>query len=112
MGSFNSDLFFGILIGLIAYILLYIGKGIQKYAITGLQTDKTVKSKHSGIWIFGTVLTISFMGLQWVALAVFHANVNIIAPLEGVGLISLLVFSFFVLKERLSKLETEYRFYM
>ena len=43
MGSFNSDLFFGILIGLIAYILLYIGKGIQKYAITGLQADKTIK---------------------------------------------------------------------
>jgi len=105
MSNFNSDLFFGILIGFIAYILLYIGKGIQKYAITGLQTDKTLKSKHSGVWIFGTVLTVSFMGLQWVALAVFHANVNIIAPFEGVGLISLLIFSFFVLKEKMDKWE-------
>jgi drug/metabolite transporter (DMT)-like permease len=105
MCAFNSDLFFGILIGLIAYILLYLGKGIQKYAITGLQEDKTLKSKHSGVWIFGTVLTVSFMGLQWVALAVFHANVNIIAPFEGVGLISLLIFSYFVLKEKLNRWE-------
>ncbi len=105
MSNFNIDLFFGILLGLIAYILLYIGKGVQKYAITGLQTDKTLKSKHSGVWIFGTVLTVSFLGLHWVSLAVFHTNVNIIAPLEGVGLVSLLVFSFFVLKEKLTKWE-------
>ncbi|MCG3216436.1 MAG: hypothetical protein KAS63_06930 [Candidatus Heimdallarchaeota archaeon] len=105
MGIFNSDLFFGVLIGLIAYISLYIGKGIQKYAIVGLQEEKTIKSKHSGIWIFGTVLTALFVFIQWVPLAVFHTPMNLIAPLEGVGLITLLIFSFFVLKESISKEE-------
>lgn len=105
MGSFNPDLFFGVLIGLIAYISLYIGKGIQKYAIVGLQEEKKIKSKHSGIWIFGTILTALFVFIQWVPLAVFHTPMNLIAPLEGVGLITLLVFSFFVLKETISKEE-------
>ncbi len=105
MGAFNPDLFFGVLIGLIAYISLYIGKGIQKYAIVGLQEEKTIKSKHSGIWIFGTVLTALFVFIQWIPLAVFHTPMNLIAPLEGIGLITLLVFSFFVLKESISKEE-------
>ncbi len=105
MSSFNTDLFFGLLIGFIAYIMLYIGKGIQKYAIEGFKVDKTVKSKHSGVWIFGTVLTASFMFIQWIPLAVFHTPMNLIAPLEGIGMISLFVFSFIVLKEPFSKYE-------
>jgi len=105
MVAFNPDLFFGVFIGLIAYVSLYIGKGIQKYAIVGLQEEKKIKSKHSGIWIFGTILTALFVFIQWVPLAVFHTPMNLIAPLEGVGLITLLVFSFFVLKETISKEE-------
>jgi uncharacterized membrane protein len=100
--AFNTDLFFGILIGLIAYICLYVGKGIQKHAIEGFKVDRTVKSKHSGIWIFGTVLTALFMFVQWVPLAVFHTPMNLIAPLEGIGLITLLIFSFLVLKEKIT----------
>jgi len=105
MVAFSFDLFFGISIGFIAYILLYIGKGIQKYAIEGFKVDKTIKSKHSSVWIFGTVLTASFMFIQWIPLTIFHTPMNLIAPLEGIGMISLFVFSYIVLKEPLSKSE-------
>lgn len=84
----------GLIIGIIAYIAVYVGKGIQKYAIEGLKVDKTVKSKHSGIWIVGTILTSSYFFLQWIAL--LFAPINIIAPLEGIGLITLLFFSYYV----------------
>ena len=98
-------IFIGIILGLIATIMLYLGKGIQKFAIEGLKIDKTVKSKHSGIWFAGLALTISFMGLQWISLAVFHTPMNIVAPFDGVGLVTLLFFSYFVLKESISKTE-------
>ena len=68
MSPFNRDLFLGVFIGVFAYIILYIGKGIQKYAIEGLKIEKKVKSKHSGIWIIGTILTSSFVFVQWIAL--------------------------------------------
>ena len=97
----DSYLILGIIIGFIAYLLLYIGKGIQKYSIEGLKIDKTVKSKNSGIWIFGTILTTIYMFVQWGAL--LFAPINLIAPLEGVGLIVLLLFSFYVLKEAITK---------
>jgi multidrug transporter EmrE-like cation transporter len=105
MVSVKVELFLGVFIGLIAYITLYIGKGIQKYAIEGFKEDRTIKSKHSGIWIFGTILTALFVFIQMIPLTVFHTPMNLIAPLEGVGLVCLLFFSFFVLKESISKTE-------
>ncbi|MCG3220002.1 MAG: hypothetical protein H7641_01360 [Candidatus Heimdallarchaeota archaeon] len=105
MVSSSVGLFLGVLIGLVGYISQYIGKGIQKYAIEGFKIDRTIKSKHSGIWIFGTVLTSLFVFIQWIPLAIFHTPMNLIAPLEGIGLVTLLLFSFFVLKESISKTE-------
>lgn len=83
--------------------MLYLGKGIQKYAIEGLKVDKSIKSKHSGIWIFGLILTTSYMFVQWIAL--FLAPINIIAPLEGIGLIVLVLFSYYVLHEDIYKIQ-------
>ncbi|MHA2290293.1 MAG: DMT family transporter, partial [Promethearchaeota archaeon] len=88
----------GIIIGIIAYSMLYLGKGIQKYAIEGYKDDKIrVKSKNTGWWLFGTILTATNMFVHWVAL--IFAPINIIAPLEGVGLIVLILFSYYILKE-------------
>ena len=101
--SEDSLLIFGLIVGFVAYLLLYIGKGLQKYSIEGLKVDKTVKSKNSGIWIFGTILTSIYMFVQWGAL--MFAPINLIAPLEGVGLIILLLFSYYVLKEVITRIE-------
>jgi multidrug transporter EmrE-like cation transporter len=105
MSSSKGLLVLGIFTGVIAYVTLYLGKGIQKYAIEGLKIDKKVKSKHSGIWIFGTILTALFVFIQWIPLSVLHTPMNLIAPLEGIGLITLLIYSAFALKEKISILE-------
>ena len=92
-----------VIIGIIAYVMLYLGKGIQKYAIEGLKIDKSIKSKHSGIWMFGLVLTTTYMFIQWLAL--LFAPVNIITPLNGIGLIVLLLFSYYKLHEEIYKIQ-------
>lgn len=97
------EIIFGIVIGIIAYVILNLGKGIQKAAIEGFKVDKTIKSKNSGVWIFGTILTSIYMFIQWLAL--FFAPVNVIAPLEGIGLIVLIVFSYFILNEDITSIE-------
>ncbi len=116
MVSDTGKLILGILIGFISYILLYLGKGIQKWAIEGFKdviknkdTEKRAKtkrqSKNSLVWIIGTILTAAFLFVQWIPLTLLDISVNLIAPLEGFGLIVLLVFSHFVLKERITKIE-------
>lgn len=101
--SLDKTIIIGLSIGIISYITLYIGKGIQKYAIEGFKIDRTIKSKHSGIWIFGTVLTALFMFIHWGALS--FAPINLIAPLEGTGLVALVFFSYYILKESITKTE-------
>lgn len=102
--SVDVRILIGLVIGMLAYSMLYLGKGIQKYAIEGYKADKVkVKSKNTGWWIFGTVLTALNMFIHWFAL--LFAPINIIAPLEGIGLIVLIVFSFYVLKERITKVQ-------
>ena len=95
----------GLITGILAYSMLYLGKGIQKYAIEGYKDDNkiNVKSKNTGLWIFGTVLTAANMFIHWFAL--LFAPINIIAPLEGIGLIVLIIFSYYVLKEKISKIQ-------
>lgn len=95
----------GLITGIIAYAILYLGKGIQKYAIEGYKDDSKikVKSKNTGWWIFGTILTAANMFIHWVAL--LFAPINIIAPLEGLGLVVLIIFSYYVLKEKIAKIQ-------
>ncbi len=103
--SSDIRIIIGLSIGFIAYAILYLGKGIQKYAIEGFkdQGKVNVKNKHTGIWIFGTILTSIYMFIQWAAL--FFAPINLIAPIEGLGLVILAIFSYYILKETISKLQ-------
>ena len=103
--SLDIKIIIGLSIGFIAYTLLYLGKGIQKYAIERFkdQGKVKVKNKNTGIWIFGTILTSVYMFIQWAAL--FFAPINLIAPIEALGLIVLAFFSYFILKEEISKLQ-------
>ena len=96
-----NGIIIGFLIGIIAYTLLYLGKGVQKYSIEGLKKEKSLK--NSMIWTFGTVLTTFYMFIQWIAL--LYAPINIIAPLDAFGLIILIIFSYYILKERIIKIE-------
>jgi len=99
----DENIIIGLIIGIVAYISLYIGKGIQKYAIEGIKEENSIKNKNSGIWAIGTILTGLYMFIQWAAL--FFAPINIIAPLEGIGLIFLLLFSHYILKEQITQIE-------
>ena len=100
----EKSLFIGLSIGILSYFCLYLGKGIQKLGIEKIKARGSIKKKESGIWIAGTILTIIPVFLQWAALA--FAPVNVIAPLEGLGLIVLAVFSYFALKEKISRTES------
>ncbi|MFX1313929.1 MAG: hypothetical protein ACFFHD_15165 [Promethearchaeota archaeon] len=96
-------IFLGFFIGISAYLILYLGKGIQKYAIDGLRIYKLIKKKTYRIWIFGTILTTAFFFLEWVSL--IFAPINIIAPLGGVGLLFMLPFSYFILHEEVYNIQ-------
>lgn len=101
--AYSVEIITGLVLGIIAYISQYLGKGVQKFAIEGYkQRGKYAgKGKNTGIWICGTTLTAIYMFIQWIALLL--APINLIAPIEGLGLIVLVLFSYYVLKEPISR---------
>ncbi|MHA1649090.1 MAG: DMT family transporter [Candidatus Helarchaeota archaeon] len=101
------DIFLGILLAIIAYACLYLGKGLQKYAIVGFvgkETTRSEKGKNMGIWIIGLILTGAFMFIHLFSLK--FAPISVIAPIEGLGLIILCIFSYFILKEPLNRIKS------
>lgn len=100
------DIFLGIMLAIIAYASLYLGKGIQKFAVVGYTQKGATrgdKGKNTGIWIVGLILTTSFMVIHLFALK--FAPISVIAPIEGLGLIILCVFSYFILKEPIDRMK-------
>jgi len=94
---------------LLSTSLMNVGSVIQKRAVDalppleGLRLDRAVRTVlGKPLWLIGWVMTASAMVLNWVALG--FADISVIQPLGGVGLVVLAVFSRFYLGERLTSL--------
>jgi drug/metabolite transporter (DMT)-like permease len=97
-----------ILFGIGAYLFLNVGMGIQKWKAPVLKKylkifKNWVDIKDFLIWVGGSLLTTVAMALLFQALALGDAS--IIAALAGLGVVFLSLFSYFFLKEPISKIE-------
>lgn len=99
-----------IFLGILSYSMLNIGMGLQKKgACTLPDIDKqTVRQNIKNFirckpWLIGFLL----VQIQWVflAFALDLASVSIITPLMSIGMAALIIFSYFYLKEPMSKVE-------
>lgn len=87
-----------------------IGTVIQKAAVDDLppMEQESLKSNVKGVlmnkrWVFGWVMTTLAMLLNMIALG--YADITVIQPLIGFGLVVLVVFSHYYLKEDVSRRE-------
>lgn len=88
---------FVILIAFTGYSLLNFSQAIQKI---GLSYDKEHYIKKWLIWFSGTLGTLIAIGIVMIALA--FGKVSVVSSMAGCGLIILAIFSYFVLKEKIS----------
>lgn len=89
-----------IILGLIGTLMLNMGKGIAKFAINKRkETSDRKRLFYTGIWGIG--LTINIFSVFFTIAATGLGVPSIIAALGGIGLTSVVIFSFFVLKEKL-----------
>jgi drug/metabolite transporter (DMT)-like permease len=88
---------FVILIAFTGYSLLNFSQAIQKI---GLLYDKKHYIKKWLIWLSGTLGTLIAIGIVMIAIA--FGKVSVVSSMAGCGLIVLAIFSYFVLKEKIS----------
>lgn len=92
-------------------VTLNLSKGIQKWGIEGLSLDIIKKGKDDpklrkrfNVWLFGSIGTIVATVFQFLAQP-FAPNSSFVAAFGGIGLMALVIFSYFVLKEDIKKIE-------
>ncbi|HOO57385.1 MAG TPA: DMT family transporter [bacterium] len=95
-------------IGILATLSLNIGKAVQKMKVFVLKKGKDMIGpeyrKDFGVWCIGISMTIVASVLFIVAQKMTDKT-SIVASLNGVGLVGLAIFSYFVLKEKVGKRE-------
>ena len=99
-----------IFLGILSYSMLNIGMGLQKKGaaelpkIEGQSIGQNLKNFFTNkTWLIGFSLVLA----QWIilVLAINFGNLSIVTPLMSVGMVALVIFSFFYLKEPISKIE-------
>lgn len=94
--------------GLLATISLNLGRGLQKYGVDAIAHPKKILSEKGYpfrffIWCVGTAGMVASTFLTFAACA--YGPVTIVAALSGVGLVALALFSAFVLRESVGRME-------
>ena len=98
------------MIAIIAYAMLNIGNALMKKGATELPPIEETSGKDniknfvkSKIWLVGFIMT----SVQWYIFlfALNFAPVSLLTPLMGVGLVILVLFSYFYLKEPIGRFE-------
>jgi len=99
-----DSLLFATLLGIAQAILLNVAKGMQKTAIGNKQPiDHRQRRINQFVWVLGTILIVisTFVLMQ----AEMFGYLAVIASMTGVGIISVVLFSYFILKEQIRRNE-------
>ncbi len=105
-----SSIWVGVVIAIISYAMLNIGNALQKKGASELPPIENTSGKDniknfmkSKTWLIGFIMTT----VQWYIFlfALNFAPVSLLTPLMGVGLVILVLFSYFYLKEPIGKFE-------
>lgn len=94
----SYDLTAALLFGCVSWVLLDVGIAVQK---GGLSTNKRKVMNRGLIWALGVIMT--GISILFSYFAVDLSDSSVFASLAGIGLVGLVVYSFFVLKEKLNR---------
>ena len=97
-----NTLWLGLILGALAAICLNLGKGIQKMKVKVLGQGRAMFSRPHRrdlvIWILGAITSLSATALYSLALK-YTDKSSLVSSLNGVGLLALVFFAWFILKE-------------
>ena len=104
----NEGLALGLAMGIIASVLLSVGKGVQKMKVNVLKQGKKMfqppHRKDFIIWTIGVLMTMSASFFYAMSLKLTDKS-SIVSSLSGIGLVGLMIFAWLVLKEKVGARE-------
>ncbi|MHA1368949.1 MAG: hypothetical protein ACTSRA_04420 [Promethearchaeota archaeon] len=108
---FPENVYAGILLGVLASVILFVGKGIQRMGAETLGKDilkkfKTDPAERKKImkWLLGTIMVTLSTVIQFAAQMFLDRSSTYVA-LGGIGILALIIFAYFTLDEHLKPLQ-------
>ncbi|MCK4238344.1 MAG: EamA family transporter [Candidatus Lokiarchaeota archaeon] len=100
-----GNIFLGILFGLFNTIQLHLAKGMERYGIDIFSRDKSLKEKGKKplIYVIGIILNYTLFIYQILGNA--FSTATVFSSVFGIGVIILMIFSKYILKEKIKKIE-------
>lgn len=100
-----GNIFLGILFGLFNTVQLHLAKGMERYGIETFSREKTLKEKGKKplIYLVGLILNNTLFIYQF--LGNTFSTATIFSSVFGVGLVVLLLFSKYYIKENIKRIE-------
>jgi drug/metabolite transporter (DMT)-like permease len=101
----KNDLIISAILAFIGNSLIAIGQGTQKSQVSAISKDDkiSVKIRRGLIWVGGILCSNSGLVLIYIAIGIGYTT--IVGAFNAAGLFTLILFSFFVLKEGIDKAE-------
>ncbi|HDZ18541.1 MAG TPA: hypothetical protein ENH75_09635 [archaeon] len=103
----KNIVYLGLLFGIIATLISHLSKGFQKRGIEIFDRDKSFKEKGKKplIYIIGLILNYSIV--IWQVIALQFSSAAVFTSVFGLGLIVILVYSHYILHEKITRKELE-----
>jgi len=100
-----GNLILGILFGLFNTIQLHLAKGMERYGIDIFSKDKSLKEKGKKplVYVIGIILNYTLFIYQILGNA--FSTATVFSSVFGIGVIILMIFSKYILKEKIKKIE-------
>ena len=91
-----------VFLGILATLMMNLGKGTSKYGLKYMAEKRDQKKKYGAIWIIGIIITALNVVPQY--FGVDLGGAALITSMAGIGLVAIIIFSYFVLDEKLDKI--------
>lgn len=95
----------GLLLGITWSFILHLAKAMERHGIEIFSRDKTLKEKGKKPLIYVVGFALNNTSLLWQALAMRYSNASVFSSMFGIGLILLMLYSHYILKEDIKKIE-------
>ena len=95
----------GIIWGLVNTCLLHLAKAMERHGIETFSRNKSFKEKGKKPLIYVVGLILNFFSFVWQFLGLLYSSAAIFSSVFGIGLIVVMLYSYFILKEEIKKPE-------
>ncbi len=100
-----NNVLVGISLGIVSTVCVHLGKSMERHGIETFSRDKSLKEKGKKPLIYSVGFVLNQSIILWQLIAMQFASAAVFASMFGLGIVVVMIYSYFFLHERISRSE-------